>query len=171
VQQLLLIFWQICLMKKGPQDVPFNRFLMWAVILVVMLLQSLLWHTFESPLPFISLIASSFVVIVFTMLLLLLQNKFDRWVQTLTAGFGASFFLLLISGSIQLAIFHFEVLAMPGSLIVLLTYIWGVAIDGHIFKHALDIPFRQGVALAAMLFLLQLTSLSFFIEPSSQALK
>ncbi len=164
-----LILWRICLLQKAPEDVPYSTSLMWLVIGLSFLWQLFIREEIGSPLPITGYLVSVGIAVAFILFLLASNKLMARAVQTLTASFGAAIFIGVIVAFLQMIAMQLPALAMPLSILLLGCYIWSVVVDGHIIANALSIPFKQGIALAAMLFLLQLAALSQFIQPAQSA--
>lgn len=171
MRALFDLFFDICLLRRGPQDVPAST---------VLLKLCLLAHLF---IAYITLLAgtgndyllNSFILILLDMGLtcgvcfavLHLTQQAERLPQTLTTLWGCGILLNLIGLPIVLWIerasraqTNFEV---PLLLLVLLV-IWSLTITAHILRHAFSISMSQGFIYAFAFFLLT-RSLSAWLLP------
>ena len=148
MQQLALLFWQICLLKKGPQDVPAAGLLL-AILLLLSLILDMFSFRLISPETdmFNNLLVSviySALVIAATAILLLLFGYRQRTLQTLNALFGAGLVVALCSFPVLLALYdRFD---EPGALgiVLLLLQLWHLLVMAHILRHALSVSFILG---------------------------
>jgi len=149
---LLFRFWGLCLMRLGPQDLPYSIFLLlfctvsYALVgLGVALLDQAL------PLAIISTVVDTGLLLGLAWLGLWVRDRGARRVQTITAltGTGTLFGLLgwpLIAWLQQAG----DNPPASLSLLLLALIIWNIAVIGNILGHALDLTRWMGTAIALL---------------------
>ena len=145
--ELLKLFFDICLFKKGPQDIPGYSSLLRLLILVHMSVSYLVLRlNMNSTDAAWQVLVEVILILGLAWPILLLAKKPVRFQQTASAllGTGAviSFIAIpamatLVSQGTGLAFFA-----------VILLMIWHWAVTGHIFSQALDQPFSFGLGIA-----------------------
>jgi len=147
-------FLDICLLKKGPEDLPKSSVLLFLCLFMYTLIDVLLTvqsRPFEYALM-VSLVDVGFLLLV-TSLILKQHQKLDRWHQTMTALFGTGvilgiFIFPLVFGSGQN---QYE--AWVQQMIVflfLIMVIWNVAVLAHIVRHAISTSMGIGIMIAIL---------------------
>lgn len=152
VNALFRAFFNICLLKKGPQDLPLSRELLALCLLLYTAVNILLALTTTTPARAIaSGVLETALVSVLTIIILRLSRHPGRWVQTLIALTGTG----CILGIMALPLFAGSLLFDSGELLqallvilYLILIIWSLAIMGHILRHALDTTMGVGVVFA-----------------------
>lgn len=148
VMILLQRFFQICLFKAGPADVPASHWFLKLVCLIYFVVGVLVSHVDH---PWTASLAASFsdtlLLLAVCWLLLYLRRLHGRFLQTATAMAGTG----TIMGLLGLPIFwlyrQVEPYGQLTSLVLLLVLVlmfWSLFITAHIFRHALEI--RPGMA-------------------------
>ena len=160
MQSLIQIFWDICLLRRGPQVLPYSL----ALLGLVLFLQTLLGILFIAITKFsldniiISILNTGFMVLLYTAVLLLFSH-IDRLVQTLTAVAGCDVLLGLIGLPLIILGVWFgqdsEILAMFWLILLL----WNILVAAHILRHALVIPLIAGMGMS-----IALTALAIYIN-------
>ena len=149
-------FIQICLLRQGPQDLPTSGILL-AIALIAHTVMSIVWSkvSLNAVSAVLSGLLDTGLLVVLTGILLYAQRRNARIIQTLTALAGTgtiiTFLALPVSGWLQGA----DQSAGEGGFAVLLLLIlmgWSLAVAGHIFRHALSIPYFFGLVLAAVFY-------------------
>ena len=147
-------FLEICLLRKGPQDLPKSTELLILSLFMYTLIVVLL--TVQSR-PLVDALMVSFVDVGFLLLvtfLILKQHKhLDRWHQTMTALFGTGvvlgiFIFPLVFGGVQNQ--YEEWLQQIIVLLFLIMVIWNVAVLAHIVRHAISTSAGIGVMIAIL---------------------
>lgn len=161
--EVVKLFLDICLFKKGPQDIPSSYGLLYVLIVVYALISFLVLFIgagwFDAVLQVLVEIA---LVIVFTKIMLGLIRKPERYVQTASSLFGTdaliSFFALpgiasMTAGRVTLLAFAVMVGLM----------IWHWLVTGHIIRHAISqsLSFGLGIALLYIVAAYQVMALLF----------
>jgi len=158
MQQFLNIYWQIVLLRRGPEDLPESSFLLWIVGLlygVINVISVLLVDVGERA--FLLLLADFILFVGWATLVLIFFGMKSRLTRTLTALFGAGSLLQLLSLPLSLGLDPaqqqdwFMTLRLLGFLVVLL---WAVAVYGHIIARAIGKGQGVGVIFAVLYFLL-----------------
>ena len=174
MQAILNAFWQIALFREGPESLPDSRPMLILAASLYALTDSLImlssnlggrvlaqsWDDFL----FLRQLAGLLIPIALDISLLLVSvaatlfyfGNLDRLRQTLTALFGVSTLLQVISWPCFVLLF-FENLSVLWALLILalvLVLLWSIAAYGHILSHAISRSFGVGVALAALFFFL-----------------
>lgn len=158
---LFRAFFNICLLKSRPQDLPSSYDLLLVCLFLYASINSLLAFTTTTPgYAILSGVLETFLVAVITLVILKLNRHPERWVQTLTALAGTG----CILGILALPLFTGALLLNTGDflqglfvILYLILIIWSLAIMGHILRHALDTTMGVGVVFA--IFYILITSL------------
>lgn len=146
--EIIKLLFDICLFKKGPQDLPYSvwllRVLAAADVIVSFLMVSLGTKWLDS---LKQALVSVLLIVVFSWVLLYLARKRGRFYQTTSALLGSdaviSFFALPAMGSMMIG---------QGSLLAFIVtiglMIWHWAVTGHIIRNALGqtLVFSLGLA-------------------------
>jgi len=158
MDKLLRAYWNLCLLRIGPQDLPSSRallgFTLGAYILIDIIISS-------AELSIGGAIASStldtVILLLFAFVSLWVRELGDRTTQALTALAGCG----TLIGIIALPLIFWQhqlgvdsgLVYIPGLIIAGLV-IWNIAIVGHIMHHALSTSISIGVALAVFYMLI-----------------
>ena len=147
-------FLEICLLRKGPQDLPKSTELLVLSLFMYTLIDVLL--TVQSR-PLVDALMVSFVDVGFLLLvtfLILKQHKhLERWHQTMTALFGTGVILGIFIFPLVFGGFQNQYEAWLQQIIVLLFLImvvWNVAVLAHIVRHAISTSAGIGVMIAIL---------------------
>jgi len=152
VRPLISRFWEICLLRKGPEDTPYSPPLLVLLLLAGYLLDNLrinllLPEITGFQLAGILLLHTLFMILI-TVGLLSLFGYGARIVQTLTAFTGTGIILsALILPFDYITSLNPENFTMV-ALIVMAVQIWSLVIAGHILSHALSVHRFTGVIIA-----------------------
>ena len=145
---IIKLLFDICLFKKGPQDVPYSvgllRILLVIYVAVRVLMLSIRFDMFT---VLLQVMVEVFLVAGFSWTLLVLAGKRHRLYQVISAILGTdaliSFFALPAVASMQLG---------QGGLLVFLVMLvligWHWAVTGHIIRNALEQSLSFGLGLA-----------------------
>lgn len=157
---LFHLFFDICLLRKGPQSVPQSHFLLLMVFIagfVVNVSAGMILNEIQVALGETLVMYS--VLIAFSALLLRLRSQIARLVQTLTTLFACDLLLTLMQIPVRLLVPNLDK-DNPGLtelfvvMLVNLLIIWYVAIQGHIFRHAMSSSMLQGVIVSVAMLLM-----------------
>lgn len=153
--QLSKVFWNICRLKSNPQDLPKAWSLLMAAIFAGIIVDS-----FSSSIliPKFSALEIINIVIIYNILLLsavylllkLLGYK-ERAIQTLTAIAGSGLFISLV---LLPALLTLNAAVKSFAFLILIDNIWRIAVNAHIFRHALSISLLMAMILSVSYLLL-----------------
>lgn len=141
--QLSKIFWDICRLKSGPQALPIERY-----ILVVVVFAGIIVDSVSSSIliPKLTNYEISRTVIIYNIVLLTavyfllkLLGYAERGLQTLMAIAGSGLFISLVLMPALLMLNTSTQAIKPFGLLILVDSIWRIAVNAHIFRHALSI--------------------------------
>ena len=145
--ELLKLFFDICLFKKGPQDIPASNALLRLLIPVYACVSFLMLILSSGGLNAVMQVFVEIMLILgSTWLILFIARKPARYLQTASALMATdtliSFFALpamatLVGQGAGLAF-----------IAIIILMIWHWAISGHIFSKALEQPFTFGLGVA-----------------------
>jgi len=147
-------FLDICLLRKGPQDLPKSTELLVLSLFMYTLIDVLL--TVQSR-PLVDALMVSFLdvglLLLVTFLILKQHKHLERWHQTMTALFGTGvvlgiFIFPLVFGGVQNQ--YEEWLQQIIVLLFLIMVIWNVAVLAHIVRHAISTSAGIGVMIAIL---------------------
>lgn len=162
MNQLFKLVFDICLLKKGPEDFPASNWLFRAVLFVcvvvdflILMLGSEIFKAVLQACVEIMLILGS------TWIILTAAKKRDRFLQTAGA-------LLATDALISFMAFPAMALLLTSGLgiiyfVLLVLMVWHWVVSGHIFSHALEqpLPFGLGVAFLYILVSMQVMVMLF----------
>lgn len=158
---ILKLYLDIALLRRGPEDVPASRGLLWATLAAFVALNALMTVAFRPTtddwLP--QLMVSVGFTLVWYRLLLGVFGKPERWQQTVTAvlGFGCIITPLIVPAAGMMAPYADDPsAAMPWMLLLLPLAGYLIYVSARILRAAIERPMFQCV----MLVLLQT-----FLEP------
>ena len=164
--RLLASLWRICLLRAGPQDLPYSPRLSHGLVLLGLGIDLLfVRYAGEGESSLARTLFSLVLLLVLPWLLLAWRERSPRYAQTLAAFAGTGVLFRLFFIPIALQALRMPPLLegqapTPGqSLVTLAAFFavgWRLAIEGHIWRHALDWPRYAGLALAAALFVAEL---------------
>jgi hypothetical protein len=169
--ELVRLYAQIALLRKGPQDIPASTALLIATILayvVVNLLISALLPRITGPWMEILAVDTAFTIVWYALLLRVL-HKPERFVQTTTALFGYQIVLApltIASGWLLRRFGEDAAWQLPLGLLFIVMLVWTVAINSHVVKEALEWSTASSVALV-ILQIVTLQLLLYSIFPSA----
>lgn len=145
-------------LRSGPQDLPAERGLLFLLVFLYVAQGLLAGEVIGDPeaLPRTVLaIAVQFAVIA---IFLRLKHLRARTAQTLSAMAGTGFLFGLLS--VVILAFLDPETQQPGlAALYMGLFVWSLAVDGHIYRHALSIKMSQGVLTAVLIFAANFTLL------------
>lgn len=168
ITPLLRAYIDICLFKRGPQDLPSSPILLAGTTFIYGLLQILIALLDLKPKDALLLgLLAPFLLLGSTLLLLHIVRLGNRWVQTATAfaGSGAIFSIVALPLVIALAAAgsNQPATVLPRSLWFILL-MWNLAVIAHIWKNALSTNIAVGIALSIALYYLSFYIIGSVIE-------
>jgi hypothetical protein len=145
--QLLKLFYDICLLKKGPQYIPASNGL-FRVLLIISIFVDFLVLILSTDL--FSAILQTLVEITLTLgltwVILYTAKKQFRFQQTVCAFMATDILISL------LALPAIAILVNDGAgitfIVIILLMVWHWVVTGHILTHALEQPFSFGLGVA-----------------------
>lgn len=174
--------WQLCVLRIGPQDLPHSTLLARLLVLAVLVVGML--NALVGGRDATMFVPRSLLTLVFLLAVpwaLLRWRGFGaRFTQTVTAIAGSSLFYGLAFLPISLMASGYEPGLPPAPTVVAATWLgllftgWKLAINGHIWHHALEMPRVLGLVLAFLLFMIQvgldwrIMVLLGLVEPAAQ---
>jgi hypothetical protein len=149
----------ICLLRRGPQDLPCSVPLLLSVAASCVLLQ--LGVAIARDVAVGAVLAGAALWLLLTLGALkhvLTQRGFrNRIVQAATALLGCALAFTLLSLPIALLVGEppasgdkMTPLQLLLGLVSLPLLVWKVMVDGHVFRHSFDIPFLSGIVVALL---------------------
>ena len=153
-------FWQMCLLRKGPEQLPSSGFAT-GVVLLVYILIALPIAGLMMPGQTVSKVAGTVAIgiilqAVITLLLLQFKKMPHRFRATWCALLGTNTVMLLITQPFNFIILQSgsETMALVANSVTWVCLGWWLAIAGHIYHRAANIGIFLGSALAFMIELL-----------------
>lgn len=163
--EIVRLFYDILLFRKGPQDVPFSPSLtrmtlaVYAVVSFLMLFMSNHWFS-----ALLKMLADVVLLMAFIRITLAWVHKSERYQQTFCALLGTDA-LLTLCGVPPTAVMLVPSgdLAILGFFIVVGLILWHWTVIGHILSHALEqtLGFSLGLALLYMMATYQILAILF----------
>jgi len=154
LQSLIQFFFELCLLRRAPQDLPASWALL-GVTLVADLLMGMLF-AISAGLPAGLGLAQSLMDVAFMLVLLYgalyLLERLPRFRQSATALLGSGALLQLVA-SVPLGLLPpgEEGRAPAGmSLLLLVLVLWSILVTGHIVRHTFGLRLAQGIAIAVL---------------------
>jgi hypothetical protein len=162
---LISIFFEICLLKKGPQALPHSRFFFQIILITYIMTNVVMLILFEDDLFYAVCAIVLDLLLVFGLLhvILMTANKIDRFMQTVIAVMGTN---IIMSVGVMVAQFWYDLAEtetakeLPG-LLALVLFGWNIVVLGHIFRHALNTLFSIGILLSVGYILVQASFLNY----------
>ena len=145
--------WRIALLRAGPQDLPGGvtaptiSIAMYTCIVVISRLAN------ERTAALSDLFVSIVVPLIAAGSILGLRRATVRFNQTVAALFGTGAIISLVNVPLW-----FSTPPLPAPLVVLalVALFWSLAVDGHVWRNALDCPFAGGLTIAVLILAIQL---------------
>lgn len=154
IKRWLVSWLQQCLLRRAPQDDPLSySALQWSIVAYVLMD---LWQARASsdwPATLGMTLLDILVMVLFAWTLLLLMKKSARLVQTLTALAGTGTVLGVVGLPLILQTARTQTEDGPAGILVLgwlLMLVWSIAVQAHIFRHALSTGYGTGLLLAGL---------------------
>jgi hypothetical protein len=135
-------FLEICLFRKGPQDLPEASALFWPSIVIYTFMSAVLSYPTQTVIvAMLSGFIETVMLLGITFLFLYLRSVPRRWMQVATAlaGTGVIFSLLVFP------LYYMRVYSLAGATAqdlimttIILLWFWNIAVMSHILKNALS---------------------------------
>jgi hypothetical protein len=159
----------VCLLRAGPQDLPYSPALARGLIVLQVGVNLLYAASTDMPQPVARIAVADGVLLGVAWAVLAWRGRTPRAAQTISALFGCSLVFLLalmpltwlalaltpdpaLAAAAQTAVDPRRVVL---SLAMLALLGWKMMVNGHVFRHAYDWPHGAGILLALGLFMLQ----------------
>ncbi len=146
--ELIKLYFDMCLLRKGPQDAPYSLFVFWLSVALygiaglLLLYMSLGWLD-----SMIQLTVEIVLILGFTGGMLALSGRLSRFFQTASAMLGTDAIISFLGLPVISSMLLGSMSSLPYYVSIGLM-IWHLFITGHIFRHALDKSFGFGLGLA-----------------------
>jgi hypothetical protein len=154
MQQILIFFWQLCLLRESPEKLPASPFVV-RLVLVVYLSIALIAVTLNQPRQTLPAIIGTVIVglifqAVFIWSLLVFKRVTHRFTAALASLLGANTLMLLILMPVNFTLINTEggALNLLASFISWVCLAWWLVIAGSIYRYAINISLIQGAAIA-----------------------
>jgi len=154
---LVSLFWNICLTRKGPEDVPPQYALIGLIVIgkiVLVLIVTAVLQTEFSALSLITQIVTwATVAGLLSALALQIKGNFERFIPTFGAILGTDFVVTALYGLTFMGVRLTGVEFDPnlGTLVNTLVQLWTIFIIGFIMHRALDINIGLGIAVSLVI--------------------
>lgn len=162
---LFRVFWQIALLRRGPQTLPASRELLWLILVAHWLTGVILViDTFSLGRALLSGLVGTLIMMAVVHGLLTLYRRHSRVTQTLAALAGCEVLLGLCTLPLLLLLDLGGGMRDLAVMFWLFLLGWNVAIAARLFRQALEV--RQGVGLLfGVAYIMISISLSSFLVP------
>jgi hypothetical protein len=154
MSRLILIWFDICLLRAGPQHLPASR------ELLGLAMASFTVVSFLLSLPGYPLVAAgqlalmdATLLVVFAAMVLYLSGKMARLTQTLTALSGTGTLLGLIALPVMQLLSSGQEAGQPfllAGMLWLVLFGWNLVVMAHIMRHALSVSFPVAIGIAML---------------------
>ena len=151
--KLLSVFFDICLLKAGPQALPASSFLLSATALAGLLTGTIviadaMGNVFTA---FMAQLLDLLLLALLLLTMLRLKGLESRFTQAATALFGCGALINLVTLPLPLLAPEEgagQQAAGPAFFLYLALIIWALVVVGHIFRHAMEIHLVRGILIA-----------------------
>ncbi|MEN1728756.1 MAG: hypothetical protein AAGJ52_09975 [Pseudomonadota bacterium] len=151
MSDLIIRLAAVLALRLGPQDLPAGRTTLGFTILAYLVITAFNLNRGEGhPAPIPVLMLAVLLPMLLVWIVLALRNRTARWEQTLSALFGTSALLSIITLPFSLAAGGEP--APMLALVLLLSFFWSFAVDAHIWRHALEVSFPIALIVTMLLF-------------------
>lgn len=144
------LFLDICLFRKGPQDIPLSRFLLVLTLMFTLSTSMLLsWVEVEFFQAILQSLCATSLLVGFFFGMLRMAGKMTRFPQSLIAALAADGMITALAIPLVLVSVALPEWQAAVSLLLLAMMLWELAVLGHIIQQAMDFPrYGPGFALA-----------------------
>lgn len=148
LNRLVTPFWEICLLRRGPQDIPGSRFLLNVVVTSYFVLGvGINLVGFDVAEACVLSIAMTALLLMSLKVLLLIRGFNERFPQTAIALMGASVILFVPAFALRIW-FHIigtsNIQSNVAGYIWVGLFVWELFISAHILRHALNTRLLAG---------------------------
>lgn len=149
MQQLVSVFVDIALHRKGPDVLPASRFLLGLVLLAYVAASFVIWQLNWPPGQALGIMTLDVVLhLAFLSFVLALARRSARFLQTATATLGAETLLALIALPLHTLIATGQEgapIVLTATFLLLVVLFWSIDIAGFVLSRALDQPYIVGL--------------------------
>jgi hypothetical protein len=150
MKPILAVFWNICLLRRGPELVPTHPLFVAGVLVADVLLSFFVGLQFGNELTPIQvatrILVSMATVAAATWMMLSMRDVIGRYPATITALFGCDLLFTLLS-AILVPLAGADSTALRSGIVDLIV-IWSIAVNGFILHRAMNVTVFIGILLA-----------------------
>ena len=150
MKPILAVFWNICLLRRGPELVPTHPMFVGGVLVADMLVSFFVGLQFGDALTPMQVATRVIVSMATTAaaawMMLSMRDVITRYPATITALFGCDLLFTLLS-AILVPLASSEATALKAGIIDLIV-IWSIAVNGFILHRAMNVTVFIGILLA-----------------------
>jgi hypothetical protein len=154
MRELIRLFWQIALLRRGPQDLPASTLLLGVTVIGYVCLNVVIGSLLPPESRWLErLLVDSLFMLVWYAALLRLLHRPERILQTTTAVFGFQAVmapLVIASGWLLRRFGEDSTWQIPLQCAGLLLFVWVIAANSHIVRAALEWSAASSVALVIL---------------------
>ncbi len=157
MQLIFKAFIDVFLLRRGPDDLPKSSLLLAMAIGLAIVVNFLFYAVVESEFEtdlFLEF-ATELVKIASYIIILLVFGLFSRIMQTMTAIIACNAILGLVLTVILMLSQPFQNMELDAAFAWLITF-WLILVEGHIISRAVQLHRVTGIAIAVVIFILQL---------------
>ena len=157
MQLIFKAFIDVFLLRRGPDDLPKSSLLLAMAIGLAIVVNFLFYAVVESELEtdlFLEF-ATELVKIASYIIILLVFGLFSRIMQTMTAIIACNAILGLVLTVVLMLSQPFQNMELDAAFAWLITF-WLILVEGHIISRAVQLHRVTGIAIAVVIFILQL---------------
>jgi hypothetical protein len=153
MQQILMYFWQMCLLKRGPEQLPGDWFplgLTFAAYFLVALLSLLIGRGETTPIFVLgSIVIGVAIQTLIVASVLAFKRVGHRFPATMAALFGTNTVILVIMLPVTVLLDIEETAIRPfAEALYLASFVWWLTIAGFVLHRGAGISLLQGIAIA-----------------------
>ncbi|MEE2729584.1 MAG: hypothetical protein VYA55_02125 [Pseudomonadota bacterium] len=162
MKPLFTLFWQLCVFRRGPQDVPYSPVLLAVLVLAELLLGAAIVGRLETAYmghQMMGMVVALSAWLAMVWGLLRFKGLEARYVQAMTACLGTDLLLSAVTVPLQLYILSLPLDAGVGTwarVALLLTLIWDILVKGRIYGAALGLGRLQANLLSITIWVIVL---------------
>ncbi len=150
--QISRVFWEICRLKANPQGLPKSQYLLLSVILASIVIDSFSSSILIPNLTHIEIVQIivlyNLILLSSVYLLLKLVGYSERSIQTIAAIAGSGLLISLVLLPALLTLNTAVDAVKSFALLILVDNVWRIAVNAHIFRHALSISLLMAMILS-----------------------
>lgn len=169
------LFWQLCRLQKGPQDVPYSPILLLLLVLALLSLSGLIVLLLDPDYLQYKMLGSGVAILSWGALLFVIlrfKRAESRFVQTMTACMGTDLIISALGVPLQFGVMGLSQESLAGNLFrfaLLGLIIWDILIKGRIYSAAMEVGRIQGNLLSLLIWLSVLSISYRFLPEAAQS--